>query len=146
MAGGPGILLVAHDANLSIDQGNNRLGLLYNRKQPIEGANEEKLRWVFRRALENCRRIEEEPTLQGRFKFRGNEALLLVNDRLLAPNTAETFDALKPEVESLARKLYGGAEFSLHHDNGDIRERFSVYIKTPIPIEIGTLLNNLGDN
>jgi hypothetical protein len=31
---GPGILLVAHEANLSIDEAEGRLGLLYIRKQP----------------------------------------------------------------------------------------------------------------
>lgn len=143
---GPGILLVAHEANLSIDQGDNRLGLLYNRKQSLEGTNEEKLRWVFKQALEVCRRMEEEPKLQGKFRFRGDEALFLINDRLLAPNTAETFDAVKPDLEALARRLYAGAEFSLYPNNGDPRERFSVFMRTPARFEISNLLKNLGDN
>jgi len=146
MVGGPGILLVAHEANFGIDQKDNRTGLLYNQKQPLDGSNRDKLRWVFRKTLEMCRRIEEEPIFQGKFKFRGEEALFLINDRLLAPNTAETFYAIKSDLEALAQELYAGAEFSLHHDTSDSRERFSVSIRTPTRFEIGTLLKNLGDN
>ncbi len=113
MHAGPGILLIAHEANVSMDSTGNRLGLLYNRKQPFQGPNREKLRSIFKWALEHCRRIEEEPSLQGRLRFRGDEALFLVNDRLLAPNTEETFRALKPDLEDLARTLYGGTDFTL---------------------------------
>lgn len=142
MVAGPGILLVAHEANIGMDNSENRLGLLYNRKQPLEGSNREKLRWIFRSALENCRRIEEEPSLQGKFRFRGDEALLLINDRLLAPNTDKTFNEIKPDLENLAETLFGGAEFVLIH-NKDPRGRFSVQIKTPVGFEIKTLLKNL---
>jgi hypothetical protein len=146
MVAGPGILLIAHDANVSIDQGDHRLGLLYNQKQPLEGTNQEKLRWVFRQALEACRRIEGEPKLQGKFKFRGDEALLLINDRLLAPNTAETFYAIKSDLEALARRLYAGMEFSLDHDTSESRGRFSVSLRTPTRFEISALQKNLGDH
>lgn len=142
MVGGPGILLVAHEANISIDQRDNRLGLLYNRKQPLDGTNEEKLRWVFRQALEACCRIGREPSLQGKLKFRGDEVLFVINDRLLAPNTDETFSEVKKDLEKLAEALFGGADFVLKHDK-DPRGRFSVQIKTPAAFEIETLLKNL---
>src|SRR3989338_10124635 len=77
---GPGVLLIAHEANISMDNTGNRLGLLYNRKQPLSGGNIEKLHFVFRTALEFGRRIEEEPPLQGKIKFAGNEFLFLIND------------------------------------------------------------------
>ena len=106
---GPGILLVSHEADISIDNTGNRLGLLYNRKRPLGGSSNEKLKFAFKTALESCRRFENEPVLRGRVRFRGDEALFLVNDRLAAPNTDETFRAMKPELEGLARTLYGGA-------------------------------------
>jgi len=86
MHAGPGILLVAHEANLSMDNSGNRLGLLYNRKQPLQGTNGEKLRWVVRTALEYCRKIEEESSLQGRFKFSGDEALFPTNGQREYPH------------------------------------------------------------
>jgi len=35
---GPGILLVAHEGNFSMDQAEGRLGLFYYRKQPSDGS------------------------------------------------------------------------------------------------------------
>lgn len=143
--GGPGVLLIAHEANISMDNTDHRLGLLYNRKQTLQGSNAEKLRSVFRSALEYCRRIEEEPSLMRKIRFRGDEALVTINDRLLAPNRDQTFYAVRADLEDLARSLYGGAAFTL--DRGtDPGKRFSVTITTPVAFDIRTLLSNLGES
>ncbi len=139
---GPGILLVAHEANISLDNTDNRLGLLYNRKQPLQGSNREKLRLVFKSALENCRRIEEEPLLGKKLQFRGNETLVSINDRLVAPNNEETFRALKPDLEEAARELYTGARFELEPER-DPGRRFAVWIKTRVSFSVEALLKNL---
>ncbi len=83
MDAGPGIVLVAHEANVSIDEVGGRRGLLYSRRGPLQGSNQERLRTVFRHALENCRKVENDPSLQGKVQFRGEEVLVLVNDRQL---------------------------------------------------------------
>lgn len=143
MHAGAGIVLVAHEANISMDNAEGRVGLLYNRKQPLAGSNQERLRSAFKSALAYCRRVEEEPYLQGRLRFKGGEALFLVNDRLSAPNTEQTFDSLRPDLEDLARTMYGGAEFALER-RGEPKRRFGVLIRTPAPFEIATLSRNLG--
>lgn len=141
---GPGILLVAHEANISLDNSDNRLGLLYGRKQPLEGSNRERLRLVFNSALEYCRRMEKDPLLGGKLRFLGNEALFLINDRLIAPNNKETFQAVKPDLEDMARELYGGAQFELKPER-DPRRRFGVRIQTPVSISVEALLKNLSN-
>lgn len=143
--GGPGVLLIAHEANISMDNSGNELGLLYNRKRALEGSNREKLRKVFAATLQYCRRLEGEPVLNGRLNFRGGETLVLINDRLLAPNTEETFAAIRADVEDLARTLYGGAEFSFQKEQ-DPRKRFSLRIKTPGSFDVATLLKNVEQN
>jgi hypothetical protein len=143
MRAGPGIVLVAHEANISIDETGGRRGLLYNLKQPLQGSNRDRLRWVFKVTLENCRRIEEEPSMKGRIRFLGNEALFLINDRLLAPNTEETFRVVRPDLEDIAQTLYVGANVSLEPSTRDRRDRFGVKIKTPISFDVVTLLKNL---
>lgn len=145
MAAGPGILLVAQEANISIDETGGRRGLLYSRKQPLQGSNREKLLWVFKAALENCLRIEREPSLNGRIKFRGDQALFMINDRLLAPSSEQTFHAVRPDLEELARTMYGGADFILKHDNEEPRKRFGVQIKTPVSFDVMALLENLNE-
>ncbi len=142
MQAGPGILLIAHEANISVDETGDRRGLLYNRKQPLQGSNRERLRLAFRSTLENCRRLEEEPLLQGRLRFLGNEALFFINDRLLAPNTEETFQAVRPDLEELGHVLYAGSHFTVQRET-DPRQRFAVEIKSPVNLDISALLTNL---
>ena len=59
MQAGPGIVLVADDTNVSIDETGNRRGLLYSQKGKLSGSNLEKLNTVLRSALENCQRLEK---------------------------------------------------------------------------------------
>ena len=83
MRAGPGIVLVASHANLSIDEANNRRGLLYSQKAHLSGSNEEKIRAVLRAALKYCRHLEQEPTLRSKLKFSDEEIFISINDRLL---------------------------------------------------------------
>jgi hypothetical protein len=143
MQAGPGIVLVADDANVSIDETRNRRGLLYSQKSKLSGSNLEKLSTVLRSALENCRRLEEEPALRGKLTFSGNEVEILVNDRLGAPNTGEAFEEIRPEVDFLARRLYATTDFTLLRNQEDPRHRLNVTLSTPLSFETKTLLNNL---
>src|SRR5277367_4077357 len=49
---GPGTVLVSSQANLYTDRGDNRLGLLYSRKLPLEGTFRDRLRTVLASALQ----------------------------------------------------------------------------------------------
>jgi hypothetical protein len=143
---GPGILLVAHEANISIDNGGNRLGLLYNQKQPLPGSNQEKLRFVFKKALEACLKVESEPSLNGKIAFQVNESQLCVNDRLLAPNTDETFRAIAEDLHELARLLFRGSRYSVQRCAQDERQRFAISLKAEEPCDVRSLLDNLNSN
>jgi hypothetical protein len=142
MQAGPGIVLVASDANVSIDEAENRRGLLYSQKSPLSGSNREKLRTVFRSALENCRKLEEEPALQGKLRFAANEAVLSVNDRLIAANSQEAFEEIKDDIDSIAGELFDDAEMSCERDT-DPRQRLNVRLKTAAPINPDEALRNL---
>ena len=135
---GPGIMLIGHEADYSLDNRAGRLGLLYNRKAQIEGTTQEKLAQAARAALTAAQILENEQGL----KFNGSEVQLIVNDRLLVPNTAETFADLEPDIKSFFNQLYSGAEYSLSH-HGDSRERFTVSVKTAPSFSVDTLLKNL---
>jgi hypothetical protein len=128
MQAGSGIVLVANEANVSIDETGNRRGLLYNYKAQLGGSNREKIRKVLRSAFENCLRLEREPSLEGKLKFSTDELVFFINDRLLAPNTTETLAALKPDLEGAVRDLVGDAGFTFEH-NPDPRQRFSVTVR-----------------
>ena len=87
---GPGIMLIGHEADYSLDHRGGRLGLLYNRKELLSGTNQEKIAQAVRAALIAAQILEKENGL----RFSGSEVQVIVNDRLLVPNTAESFVAL----------------------------------------------------
>lgn len=135
---GPGIMLIGHEADYSLDQRAGRLGLLYNRKEQLEATTQEKLVQAARAVLTAAQILEKENSL----KFSGSEVQLIVNDRLLVPNTSETFATLEPEVQAFFDKLYCGEEFTLAH-YADARERFTINVKTESIFDVDTLLKNL---
>jgi hypothetical protein len=135
---GPGIMLIGHEADYSLDNRAGRLGLLYNRKEQIEGTAQEKLAQAIRAALIVAQILEKENGL----KFNGSEVQVVVNDRLLVPNTTETFVVLEPDLKEFFGKLYDGAQYSLLH-HSDTRERFTVNVKTESSFDVDILLKNL---
>src|SRR5215469_16766980 len=94
---GPGVMLIGHEANYSLDTTKGRLGLLYSRKQ-AGGDAQANLRQAYDAARAACGRLEQEPSFAGKLKF-GDGYEFSINDRLLAPNQENTYLALKPEFD-----------------------------------------------
>jgi hypothetical protein len=124
----PSLLLVGNDSDYAIDFAEGRAGLQCNRKRNTPQDAQEAILDVVRRVLGAARRLEGESTLSPPIRFRGDELVLRVNDRLSAPNTKETFAALRPAVEAVLKKLYAGAAFSVEPFGGP-RELFSLRVK-----------------
>src|SRR6185437_909486 len=139
-----GTLLITLEANFSTDREDGKLGLLYVRKLPINDAATfpERLRAVLRPTLEAMHRLEEEPTLGGKIKFRTDEFLFRIYDRLLGPNNPETFAAVKPELEALVSELYGSAPVALEF-KPSAQALFEVHVKAVGSPTVGKLLNRL---
>jgi hypothetical protein len=124
---GPGVMLIGHEANYSLDQTKGRLGLLYSRKQP-GGEAQENLRQAYGAAVEACRRLEQEPAFAGKLQFDARDCEFSVNDRLLAPNQEETYRALRPEFDRFFSGIWGAGAYTMGH-TGEPRELFSVSVK-----------------
>ncbi len=135
---GPGILLIGHEADYSLDHRGGRLGLLYNRKAQLDGTTQEKLAQAVRANLTVAQILEKENGL----KFNTHELQIFVNDRLLVPNTVETFETLEPELKAFFDRLYEGADYSLT-PNPDPRERFTINVTTEATYDVDALLKNL---
>ena len=135
---GPGIMLIGHEADYSLDNRAGRLGLLYNRKEQLDGTTQEKLAQAVRAVLTVAQILEKENGL----KFNGQEVQIVINDRLLVPNTVETLAALESNLREFFNGLYSDAEYSLAQ-NADPRERFTVSVKTESSFDVDTLLKNL---
>ena len=140
---GPGVVLIGHQANYSVDNTDGRLGVRYNRKAALAGSNQDRLRQAARAALKACERLESERNLNGRVRFNGREFEVSINDRLLAPNLEITRDAVEPDLRAFFEELLSGSDFSLSNNNGDSRRLFSVSVRASRPFGIADLLKNL---
>jgi hypothetical protein len=129
---GPGVVLVAHEADISMDQADGRWGLRYNRKAPVVGTNADRLAQAWRAALRACGRIEQAlPPL----KFSRRELEIFVNDRALAPNTPATLAGARPEIEAFLRGALGHADFSLE-PRSDPRRLFGLTVRLGRPYDL----------
>src|SRR5215468_10659727 len=104
---GPGILLVAHEGNFSIDTSDGRPGLMYFRKTPTALSPVEHVTTIVRSTLHACRLLEKE----AKMRFNMDEFIIIANDRLSATNDDETFAALQPALSAALRQIFDGAEF-----------------------------------
>jgi hypothetical protein len=140
---GPGMVLVGLEADYAMDHTDGRWGLRYNRKAVLPGNNSDRLRSALKCALEACLRLETDPLLAGKIKFRTDEIQIFINDRALAPNTPETWQALQKDFQTVLEKLYQGNSFRMEPAT-DPRARFGVRVNAPKAPTLAQILKNLG--
>ena len=139
---GPGIVLVAHEGNFSVDETGDRRGLLYYSKHEIPGSPTERILKAAVNALKACRLLEQDGEINSKITFPGNELQIFSNDRLQAPNTGETWSLMEPAIREILGKLFPGQDCSIEREH-DPRERFQVTVKIPEPVAVETLLQRL---
>jgi hypothetical protein len=139
---GPGVVLIGHEGNYSVDNTDNRFGVRYNRKMALDGSNQDRFAQATRAALTACQRLEAEPRLAGELRFNGCEVELFVNDRLLAPNSDATREAALADLQTFSAKLFGGGKYSLLFDK-DPRKLFGASVRALRQFATGDLLANL---
>jgi hypothetical protein len=139
---GPGVVLIGHQGDYSVDNNGSRLGVRYNRKAELDGDNESRLAQAAVAALTACRRLEADARLDGKFHFNGKNLELFVNDRMLAPNRESTREAAEPELRRFVGKLFRGGDYSLSFGD-DPRRLFAVSVQSAQPFSASELLANL---
>lgn len=128
---GPGVLLIAHEANYSFDYTRNQLGLLYNRKAKESGDALAQLNQAYTAALTACRRLESEPEFKGKLSFDTQQLEIFFNDRLLHPNTDESWNSVRPEAARFLDALWGAGQYTLERA-GEPRERLRAVVKRKV--------------
>jgi len=140
---GPGVVLIGHEGNYSVDNTDDRLGVRYNRKAALDGSNQDRLKQAARAALTACQRLEAESRLGGKLRFDGQEMEIFINDRLLAPNNEATREAFKSDFATFLQQLFRGGKFTTSFSS-DTRRLLGVSVKTAEPVRLADLLANLG--
>src|SRR5437870_3151308 len=139
---GQGVVLIGNQANYSVDNSDEHLGVRYNRKAVVNGSNQDALRQAMRASLIACQRLESEPRLEGKLRFNGQEIECFVNDRLLAPNRDATRETFQSDLDTFFEKLFRGNEYSLSYAS-EPRKLFGVSLKTSRVFATADLLANL---
>ena len=120
--GGPGILLVAHEGNFSLDMSDGKPGLFYYRKTQTALPPVEHTSTIVKSALEACHLLEKD----AKTSFKMDEILVISNDRLVAPNDDAAFAELKPVVAAALEKAFPGSTFNLTRTSSDPKDRLTI--------------------
>lgn len=140
---GPVYLLSGHHANFVLDKTHGRLGLVYDRRQPMEGGNADKLRATLRDLVKGAVRLEEDATFHSKPVFDGGDLKLVVNNRGIAPNTEAQFAALQAEVKPLLDAVLGAGAYAVSRD-ADPKQRLNLSVKSKAALTAKDLLAKLG--
>jgi hypothetical protein len=139
---GPGVVLIGHQGDYSVDNTDGVLGVRYNRKAVLDGSNQDRLRQAFHAALLACQQLEADPRLSDTLHFDGQEMELFVNDRLSAPNCEATREALEPDFDIFFKALFQNSAYTLSYGS-DPRRLFAISVKASRAFPLEVLLANL---
>lgn len=124
---GPGVMLIGHEADRSIDLGEGRPGVVYQRKRDGEGDLEDRLAAAIEAADRAATEIERDPEAGG-VRFGRDEILVRVNDRRLAPNEDATLEALRPALEGALARVRPGRAAAITRVPDDPRGPFAARV------------------
>jgi hypothetical protein len=142
MPRGVGMVLVGHRANFSIDLGDPGPGFLYAGKLGLTGSVEERVLKTFGRCLALMEVLLEQPEYPHSLEPSWGAWELVINDRLAAPNTAQTDTTLRTGIEAALDFLFGANDYKIELQS-DPRKRYGVSIRTHRIPTLGELKSKL---
>ncbi len=90
----PRVMLVAHEATISVSREVEGFCMQYQRRRPLPGSISERVAKIRDDAVKICGLLEGDPQLNGRIRFRENAVGIFPNDRLWM----ETADGTEQEL------------------------------------------------
>jgi hypothetical protein len=105
---GPGVMLIGHEGNYSLDLMGGEAGVLYSQRRP-RGALDfsQALTRAVRQALLACSLLEAESALSRAVRVQTDRWLVRINDRLHAPNEAATWERVQPAARAALARVLG---------------------------------------
>lgn len=114
---GPGVMLVGHEGDYSVDLAGGRPSLRYTLKRDNEGTPTELVARALRRLMQAAGAVGE----TGR-SVDTADVTVRVYDRLRAPNTSESRQSLSEPVEAAVREVLGATATASEPVSDDPRE------------------------
>jgi hypothetical protein len=134
---GPGVVAVGIEADYALDHTDGIWGVLYRRKNVLPGTNADRIADALESAAQTGVRLQE--AFPGALKFSRTKFELIVNDRALVPNTAESYAAAVPEIEATLHSIFGHSDFTLTRHDREPRKRFGITIESAKPFDLAVL-------
>jgi hypothetical protein len=134
---GPGVIAVGVEADFALDHTGGTWGVLYRRKTILDGTNQDRILHAIASAAQTALRLQE--AFPGALNLSRTEFELIINDRGLAPNIAETYAAALPEIEAGLRAALGHGDFNLTRYDHERRRRFGVTVTSAPSFDLALL-------
>jgi hypothetical protein len=135
-----GVGLIGRHADYVVRNADDRPMFWYRRRLPLGGDNRGRLRDGLRDLLRMAEGLAGEPRLGGAVSFRADCVRVFVDRSREVPNTDEALRGLLPELEPVARALYGGDVRISRIPAGG---RLGVEIAGPSGLSVRQLLENV---
>lgn len=139
--GGPGVLLVGHEGNLSLSLREGDTLLQYYRKRPQDVPLQEGLRQALRAIVVAANRLISDLSA-AEWSRQRLEWVFFSNDRLLAPNRRRLEGPLGPFLTETLTSLFN-QPVRLKLKNRDLRARLCLHIEFPESPDLKDLLVRL---
>ena len=140
IAEGPGILLVGHEGDYALDEGEGRRGLIYRLKRGPTTSAAEAAKAALGRAVQGALLIERDDALDRRVRFSRTEFEIRILDRLNYPNDAEGLAAAESQLSPVFRSFLEGSGPSIDRIDNDAREPLVLRATTATDVDFDRLL------
>lgn len=137
MTDGPGVVLVGHDADYALDMTAGKPGLLHTQKHR-DGDLAARLPQLLHDALVACRALADQTPL----RFAADAFEIKFLDRLSAPNSDETFEQLRPQVEAALGAAFGEG-LQLTRNTADPRSCLTIDASATSGPDVNALIDRL---
>ena len=97
---GPGVMLISHEGNFSLDQESQQPGIMYMRKTEIAGSFTERVNMVLSTVIKAAKRLNDN-NISKQVDFTPNSFRFITNDRLYAENTADNQNLYKQKIQQI---------------------------------------------
>ena len=131
---GPGVMLIAHEGNFSLDQENQHPGIMYMRKTEISGSFKERFNKVLSTVVKAANRLNDN-NISKQVDFKLNSFRFIANDRLYAENTADNQGLYKRKIQKALDGKYSDSQFEFR-DVSDKNERLAFTVNFSNDIDI----------
>ena len=131
---GPGVMLIAHEGNFSLDQESQQPGIMYMRKTEIAGSFTERFNTVLSTVIKAANRLNNN-NISKQVDCAPNSFRFIANDRLYAENTADNQNLYKRKIQKALNGKYSDSQFEFR-DISDKNERLSFTVNFSNNIDI----------